>query len=166
VEDETLTEITPTQVEVESVSKIEEPVAAQIDAAEVEEPELPEWLAESEEEVPEEEWTPPVEPVKAALREPRHGTAPLTQPPTEPVNVNKASLVDLETLPGVGFILAQNILTYREAFGQYAAVDDLIKVPGITPSILAEIREYLTVPPGRQCPQRSNPRFLLKLNPS
>ena len=160
VEDETFTEITPTQVEVESVSKVEEPVAAQIDAAEVEEPELPEWLAESEEEVPEEEWTPPVEPVKAALREPRHGTAPLTHPPTEPVNVNKASLVDLETLPGVGFILAQNILTYREAFGQYAAVDDLIKVPGITPSILAEIRDYLTVPPTEAVPPTVEPEIL------
>ena len=112
-----------------------------------EEPELPDWLVEGGvEEFQEEEWTPPVEPVKAALRAPRFGTAPLSHPPAKPVNINKASLIELEVLPGVGFVLAQNIITYREAFGLYSTVDDLIKVPGITPGILAEIRPSLMVP--------------------
>ena len=148
-------------LEVELTEAMGEPPGVEIEAPGLEEPELPEWLAETEaEEIPEEEWTPPVEPVKAALREPRHGTAPLTQPPTEPLNVNKASLVDLEILPGVGFILAQNILTYRDAFGQYVTVDDLIKVPGITPGILAEIREYLMVPAAEQAPPPVEPEML------
>jgi competence ComEA-like helix-hairpin-helix protein len=146
--------------EPESTEELE---TADIEDQNLEEPELPEWLAESEiEDVQEEEWTPPVEPVKAALRAPRHGTAPLSQPPLEPVNINKASLVDLEVLPGVGFILAQNILTYREAFGPYATVDELIKVPGITAGILAEIRENLMVPAVKEAPPPVEPELLVE----
>jgi competence ComEA-like helix-hairpin-helix protein len=149
------------KAEGEPVAEVEEKADTQVEAPSQEEPELPEWLAEAEtEDIQEEEWTPPVEPVKAALREPRHGTAPLTQPPAEPLDINKASLVELEVLPGVGFILAQNILTYREAFGQYASIEDLIKVPGINPSILAEIREYLIVPEIAKTPPPVEPETL------
>jgi competence ComEA-like helix-hairpin-helix protein len=149
------------EAEGEPAAEIEERAQAQAEVPSQEEPALPEWLAETEaEEIQEEEWTPPVEPVKAALREPRHGTAPLTQPPAEPLDINKASLVDLEVLPGVGFILAQNILTYREAFGHYASIDDLIKVPGINPSILAEIREYLMVSEIAKAPPPVEPEML------
>jgi competence ComEA-like helix-hairpin-helix protein len=76
------------------------------------------------------------------------------------LDINKASLVELEVLPGVGFILAQNILTYREAFGHYASIDDLIKVPGINPSILAEIREYLMVSEIAKAPPPVEPEML------
>jgi competence ComEA-like helix-hairpin-helix protein len=139
----------------------DEPKDVQVETSGTEEPELPDWLAETEaEEIQEDEWSPPVEPVKAALRAPRHGTAPLSQPPAEPVNINKASLVELEVLPGVGFILAQNILTYRDAFGHYATIDDLIKVPGITSSILTEIREYLVVPAPEAEPTPVEPEML------
>jgi competence ComEA-like helix-hairpin-helix protein len=158
------------QEAVEDIEAVEisEPAAAEISAAleaeeiaETEQPELPEWLAEPDSEQAEEvEWAPPAEPVKAALREPRPGTAPLSRPPSEPVDINKASLVDLETLPGVGFILAQNILTYRDAFGHYNEVEDLIKVPGINPAILAEIREYLTVPPVKEARKQVEPELL------
>jgi competence ComEA-like helix-hairpin-helix protein len=148
--------------EAETVSEVEESADVASEGPEqVEEPELPEWLSETEEaEVDEVEWALPFEPVKAALREPRPGTAPLAVPPSQPVDINQAALVDLETLPGVGFILAQNILTYRDAFGPYADIEDLVKVPGITPSILAEIREYLTVPPVQDAPKRVEPELL------
>jgi competence ComEA-like helix-hairpin-helix protein len=149
------------EAEGESAAEIEERAQAQVEVPSQKEPALPEWLAEAEAgDIQEEEWTPPVEPVKAALREPRHGTAPLTQPPAEPLDINKASLVELEVLPGVGFILAQNILTYREAFGHYASIDDLIKVPGINPSILAEIREYLMVSEIAKAPPPVEPEML------
>ena len=129
--------------------------------AQTEEPELPEWLSETEKGVVEEdEWVMPVEPVKAALREPRPGTAPLAMPPSQPVDINKAALIDLETLPGVGFILAQNILTYRDAFGPYKDIEDLIKVPGITPGILSEISEYLAVPPVQEAPRQIEPELM------
>jgi competence ComEA-like helix-hairpin-helix protein len=161
------------QIEMQAVEEIEEaeigePAAAETSAAleaeeiaDIEQPELPDWLTEQEsEQVEEQEWAPPAEPVKAALREPRPGTAPLSRPPSEPVDINKASLVDLETLPGVGFILAQNILTYRDAFGPYNEIADLIKVPGINPAILAEIREYLTVPPVKEARKQVEPELL------
>ena len=151
-------EVQPTRTGSQADYLLEEQDVPTAETSTQEEPDLPDWLVEDAvEEFQEEEWTPPVEPVKAALRAPRFGTAPLSHPPAKPVNINKASLIELEVLPGVGFVLAQNIITYREAFGLYSTVDDLIKVPGITPGILAEIRPSLMVPAPELSPPAEEP---------
>jgi competence protein ComEA len=61
-----------------------------------------------------------------------------------PLNINTASLIELENLPGVGFIQAQNILAYRDTHGPFEQVEDLAKVPGLNPAVFEEIRTRLT----------------------
>jgi competence protein ComEA len=61
------------------------------------------------------------------------------------LNLNSATAGELETLPGIGPGLAQSIVEYRESHGPFAAVEDLLLVPGIGPSRLALIRELVRV---------------------
>jgi competence protein ComEA len=61
------------------------------------------------------------------------------------LNLNSATADELETLPGIGPGLAQSIVEYREGHGPFAAVEDLLLVPGIGPSRLTQIRELVTV---------------------
>lgn len=61
------------------------------------------------------------------------------------INLNTASATDLEQLPGIGPALAQRIVAYRQENGQFATVDDVIKVSGIGEAILARIRDLVTV---------------------
>ncbi len=61
------------------------------------------------------------------------------------INVNTASGIELEGLPGVGPVTAAAIIDYRTQNGPFAAVDDLIDVSGIGPSTLEQIRPFATV---------------------
>jgi len=61
------------------------------------------------------------------------------------VDLNTASAAELEGLPGIGPGLAQAIVEYRESHGVFQAVEDLLLVPGIGPSRLAQIRELVRV---------------------
>jgi competence protein ComEA len=61
------------------------------------------------------------------------------------VNVNSASAVDLEALPGIGEVIAQAIVDYRTENGPFATVDELLDVSGIGDATLAEIRDLVTV---------------------
>jgi competence protein ComEA len=65
--------------------------------------------------------------------------------PAALVNVNSASATDLETLPGIGEVIAQRIVDYRTQNGPFAAVDDLLDVSGIGDAILGDIRDLVTV---------------------
>lgn len=61
------------------------------------------------------------------------------------VDINSASLADLDALPGVGPSTAQAIIDYRIANGPYVSVDDLLNVRGIGPSKLAAMRARVRV---------------------
>ena len=61
------------------------------------------------------------------------------------VDINSATLADLDALPGVGPSTAQAIIDYRVANGPYASVDDLLNVRGIGPSKLAAMRARVRV---------------------
>ncbi len=54
------------------------------------------------------------------------------------VYINAATLEELETLPGVGTILAQAILDYREANGDFEGFEDLDQVDGIGPGLIEQ----------------------------
>lgn len=69
---------------------------------------------------------------------PPAGSAPL-------VNVNTAAAEELETLPGIGEVLAGTIIAYREEHGPFTAVDQLLDVSGIGEVTLEEIRDLVTV---------------------
>ena len=61
------------------------------------------------------------------------------------VDINSATLSELDALPGVGPSTAQAIIDYRTANGPYASVDDLLNVRGIGPSKLAAMRARVRV---------------------
>lgn len=56
------------------------------------------------------------------------------------VPLNTATVEQLDTLPGVGPALAQQIISYREANGPFTSVDQLDDVPGIGPAKLEQLR--------------------------
>lgn len=61
------------------------------------------------------------------------------------VNLNTATLAELDTLDGIGPALAQRIVDYRTAHGRFTSVDQLDDVSGIGEKLLARIRPQVTV---------------------
>lgn len=61
------------------------------------------------------------------------------------INVNTADATELEELPGIGEVLSQAIVDYRAENGPFSSVDELEDVSGIGPSILADVRDLVTV---------------------
>jgi competence ComEA-like helix-hairpin-helix protein len=62
------------------------------------------------------------------------------------LNVNRATVVDLEALPGIGPSLAQRIVADREARGPFATVQALDRVPGIGPALVGRLGNLVTAP--------------------
>jgi competence protein ComEA len=62
-----------------------------------------------------------------------------------PLDLNTATLAELDTLPGVGPVLAQRILDWRTEHGRFATVDQLSDVPGIGDARLAQLRDLVRV---------------------
>ena len=77
--------------------------------------------------------------------------APATALPAPPaassrlVNVNTASVNDLDALPGVGPARALAIVNYRKKHGPFLSVEALSQVPGIGPAAVAKLRPLVTI---------------------
>lgn len=65
--------------------------------------------------------------------------------PSGPINLNTASAVELESLPGVGPATASAIVDHRERNGPFASVEKLLDVRGIGEAKLAQLRELVRV---------------------
>lgn len=63
--------------------------------------------------------------------------------PAARFDLNTATAEDFETLPGVGPVLAERIVSYRAQHGQFQQLEDLLGVPGIGEAKLAAIRAAL-----------------------
>lgn len=64
------------------------------------------------------------------------------------VDPNTASKAELESLPGIGAKIADAIIRDREENGPFGSVDELTRVPGVTPSLLAKVRGGLAIDGG------------------
>jgi competence protein ComEA len=61
------------------------------------------------------------------------------------IDINTATLEELQTLPGIGPVLAQRIIEYRETYGPFVDIEELLNVEGIGESLLERIRDLITV---------------------
>ncbi len=60
------------------------------------------------------------------------------------VNINTATVAELQTLPNIGEVLAQRIVDYREANGPFASVAELTNVEGIGAKRLEALLDHIT----------------------
>ena len=61
------------------------------------------------------------------------------------LNINKASINDFMSLPGIGEAKAKSIIDYRNSKGSFKSLDEIKNVKGIGESIFEKIKEYLTI---------------------
>lgn len=74
-------------------------------------------------------------------------TEPEPEVPTaeNPLDINAADEAQLDLLPGIGAVLAERIVTYREEHGPFSKTEDLMNVEGIGEGIYGEIQDLVTV---------------------
>ncbi len=61
------------------------------------------------------------------------------------IDINRAESWLLEALPGIGEVLAQRIVDYRDENGPFKRIEDLLKVNGIGPATFEQIKDFITV---------------------
>jgi competence ComEA-like helix-hairpin-helix protein len=83
-----------------------------------------------------------VVPARVPAVAPPQAASPTTvgSSPTPPVDLNTATLEQLEALPGVGALTAQKILDFRRTRGPFHSVTELQDVPGIGPAHLEKLK--------------------------
>jgi competence protein ComEA len=94
-------------------------------------------------------------------------------PPAKPLDLNSATLEQLQTLPTIGPATAKAIVRFREKSGPFRRVEDLLAIRGFTKRRLEKIRPYVTVNPSappsssRECchPERSEGSLSLRVSP-
>ncbi len=64
---------------------------------------------------------------------------------TNRVNINTATVDELDTLPGIGPSTAQAIVDYRRQYGSFQRTDELTNVSGIGPATYERIKDLITV---------------------
>jgi competence protein ComEA len=66
-------------------------------------------------------------------------------PADRSVDINTASASQLQLLPGIGPVMANRIVSYRNQHGRFSSVDGLDEVKGIGPKTLDKLRKYIYV---------------------
>ncbi len=65
--------------------------------------------------------------------------------PSAPVNINTATLEELDALPGVGLKMAQRIIDFRQKQGPFKRVEDLMNVQGIGEKNFLKLKPLITI---------------------
>lgn len=68
-----------------------------------------------------------------------------TEPTIEKININTASKEELIKLNGIGETIAQNIIDYRDEYGKFESIEEIINVKGIGKAKFNDIKDYITV---------------------
>lgn len=68
-------------------------------------------------------------------------------PPATPIDLNAATVKELEQLPGVGPTTAKAIVEFRTKSGRFHRVNDLLVIRGISEAKLKKMRPYVTIGP-------------------
>ncbi len=84
-----------------------------------------------------------VDPIYKAGTSVRYGSKAAT--PRGPININRASASELDSLDGIGPVIAKRIIAYRTANGPFIALEDLLKVSGIGDAKFAQFKEKIRV---------------------
>jgi competence protein ComEA len=72
-------------------------------------------------------------------------SAPRPRASSGPININRASEKEFDSLPGIGPVIAARIIAYRKANGPFSIVDDLQKVSGIGSAKFAQLKNKIKV---------------------
>ncbi len=83
--------------------------------------------------------------IKSPKKSSRKSTSKKTAVIVRPVKVNTASKEELMSLPRIGTVLADSIISYRERNGKFSTVDDLLKVKGISQKTLDRIKGEVAI---------------------
>ena len=67
-----------------------------------------------------------------------------TESGSAPININTASLEELMTLPGIGEVIGQCIIDYREENGAFMSEEELMDVKGVGENIFGRIKDRIT----------------------
>jgi competence protein ComEA len=62
-----------------------------------------------------------------------------------PININTATIDELDLLPGIGAVKSQAIIDYRESNGPFVVIEQIQNVSGIGPATFEKIKEMITV---------------------
>lgn len=84
-------------------------------------------------------------PVEQALNTEIKGTTSSSQNKDGKIDINTATVDQLQMLPGIGEVLAQRIIDYREEHGAFQSIEELLNVSGIGESKLANIEPRIKV---------------------
>lgn len=70
---------------------------------------------------------------------------PSAMPDAGLININTAGVAELDQLPGVGPVIAQRIIDFREFYGPFTSIEQLAEVEGISDSMLERLRPLVTL---------------------
>ena len=76
------------------------------------------------------------------------------QRPAHPMNLNTATLEQLEELPGIGPVTAKSIIDFRTKSGLFKRTEDLLAVPRISKKRFQKLAPYVTAGPPKSATNR------------
>lgn len=82
---------------------------------------------------------------RSRVQRPAPRAAVIVEPSIGPLDLNRASEIDLDRLPGIGPAVAGRIIARRDSIGRYRRVEDLDSVKGVGPALIEKIRAHVVV---------------------